>query len=1109
MGQDEFIRISAPKSSPDLGHNDKISDDEVDLINPLEVSAGSPLPKRKRPEARPILEFADRFKENPLQAPSEGQQTFSRVINKVEKRMQRKTFDMSPDELAPSLEEIAASRPGKRPRNFSPSLSRRGNIPSTSFKGGTSTTRTSTTTDKKLNKVVEQTQKAKLLIGTGLRILRGTSGRCQYQSGHEDDPDPCFLSIREIGHTLSPVDQSKELLKPYVYLTLDLNCAKTVYYDQSDETCRIAMIKFKSVDLKNSAGIRLMIEFASAQELDRFKEWVMIYKDDYEFDIVSLSRYRKFGVLFHEHEANAFFRDKLEKDFLEATQRARYHKVTTDADADDIRLIEHNRNQKHHVSGVQTAHHLAPESRARPKWKDAMTVSSTEPGDGGIAPSQQGGNQLALAPRQLRTTHSTFALLDSPEPHEPEPEGWTSLNAGWEKQWRNSLVYPVSGKNRATVDKDDIQRLDEGQFLNDNIIIFYLRYLQKNLEDSNKDLAKRIYFHNTFFYDKLKPTRAGQGINYDSVKTWTSKVDLFSKDYIIVPINEYTHWYVAIICNAPRLLPPLDSHEQAEGAQSGVNLSPNDSRITHGASEALPEREQPTSCVKSEAVNTAEQVVENFRRMSIDSSGYPSNDIKQASKNNVGDEVDSTLTEHGDGVYVIKDSDGPDVVVEDAPTAASPQTRKKTGKRLSVGPRKSDPNQPRIITLDSLGAPHSPTCTYLKQYLVAELKDKRRIEIPPPGAMGTTAKGVPEQTNHCDCGLFLLGYIQQFLLDPDNFVKSLLQRDGGISWQLDPSELRKHIRDLIFSLQKEQQNAEDLARERKRQAKMNKSQTKGQETSSPMTTPVTKSYTPSKMESVAQDCHGDKASESQSPPLRVNPQPPSPRGSTTTPTKTLSFKHRPTFGKNAEHAGAVVRPFPDGTHSKISATTRQEDTRNASDIQEVQARPKVDSHIVASLRKTEPRSDHETQQVHDTVLVSPAKDEAAGSHSSSPGTETSAEIRRGFLPPLMSETTSSKSSRGATPLDPVVVDDLDHTRRSRARSSPQRYKESETGHQFIIAIPSVRVESQSPRQDGKTNSQKQTGPESPYFTNRQDGERMTAAKLRENNLNDVIDLSDE
>lgn len=32
------------------------------------------------------------------------------------------------------------------------------------------------------------------------------------------------------------------------------------------------------------------------------------------------------------------------------------------------------------------------------------------------------------------------------------------------------------------------------------------------------------------------------------VKTWTKGINIFEKDFIIVPINENEHWFLAIIC---------------------------------------------------------------------------------------------------------------------------------------------------------------------------------------------------------------------------------------------------------------------------------------------------------------------------------------------------------------------------------------------------------------------------------------------------------------------------------------------------------------------------------------------------------------------------------
>lgn len=39
------------------------------------------------------------------------------------------------------------------------------------------------------------------------------------------------------------------------------------------------------------------------------------------------------------------------------------------------------------------------------------------------------------------------------------------------------VVYPVEGPRKASVDWIDLERLDEGEFLNDNLISFYLRFV--------------------------------------------------------------------------------------------------------------------------------------------------------------------------------------------------------------------------------------------------------------------------------------------------------------------------------------------------------------------------------------------------------------------------------------------------------------------------------------------------------------------------------------------------------------------------------------------------------------------------------------------------------
>ncbi|GJC81856.1 ubiquitin-like-specific protease 2 [Colletotrichum liriopes] len=131
--------------------------------------------------------------------------------------------------------------------------------------------------------------------------------------------------------------------------------------------------------------------------------------------------------------------------------------------------------------------------------------------------------------------------------------------------------------------------------------------------------------------------------------------------------------------------------------------------------------------------------------------------------------------------------------------------------------RKQNPTEARVITLDSLGVGHSPTCGNLKSYLVREAKDKLNLEVEPPGTFGMTAKGIPEQEDHASCGAFLLGYMREFLKDPDGVVAKLVRKEAP-SWDITSPAMRCELRNIIIEKRKEQ-NA--LAAEKKAKRKSN------------------------------------------------------------------------------------------------------------------------------------------------------------------------------------------------------------------------------------------------------------------------------------------------
>uniref|UniRef100_A0A914CR48 Ubiquitin-like protease family profile domain-containing protein n=1 Tax=Acrobeloides nanus TaxID=290746 RepID=A0A914CR48_9BILA len=54
--------------------------------------------------------------------------------------------------------------------------------------------------------------------------------------------------------------------------------------------------------------------------------------------------------------------------------------------------------------------------------------------------------------------------------------------------------------------------------------------------------------------------------NYQTLKTWTKHVNIFEKDYLVIPINEDIHWYLAIIVNPSAGIQQLNSNENSRNS---------------------------------------------------------------------------------------------------------------------------------------------------------------------------------------------------------------------------------------------------------------------------------------------------------------------------------------------------------------------------------------------------------------------------------------------------------------------------------------------------------------------------------------------------------------
>lgn len=112
--------------------------------------------------------------------------------------------------------------------------------------------------------------------------------------------------------------------------------------------------------------------------------------------------------------------------------------------------------------------------------------------------------------------------------------------------YRITVYPPPPAKGGIAINTEDYLCLGEDQFLNDVIIDFYLKYL--TLEVLSESDQQRTHVFSSYFYKRLTSphTQAVESNvpltpaakRHARVQKWTKNVNIFEKDFIIIPINE-------------------------------------------------------------------------------------------------------------------------------------------------------------------------------------------------------------------------------------------------------------------------------------------------------------------------------------------------------------------------------------------------------------------------------------------------------------------------------------------------------------------------------------------------------------------------------------------
>nr|XP_061803493.1 sentrin-specific protease 1-like [Nerophis lumbriciformis] len=130
--------------------------------------------------------------------------------------------------------------------------------------------------------------------------------------------------------------------------------------------------------------------------------------------------------------------------------------------------------------------------------------------------------------------------LEEPLDDTPEfPELTEEMDAQVDKVLRRGSPDEVFSEGFGlSLTRKDLQTLSGLSWLNDEVINFYMNLLVERSKDTK---LPSVNTFSTFFYPKLRSS------GYSAVRRWTKKMDIFSKDILLVPVHLSMHWCLSVV----------------------------------------------------------------------------------------------------------------------------------------------------------------------------------------------------------------------------------------------------------------------------------------------------------------------------------------------------------------------------------------------------------------------------------------------------------------------------------------------------------------------------------------------------------------------------------
>ncbi|XP_034153136.1 sentrin-specific protease 6 isoform X1 [Esox lucius] len=445
--------------------------------------------------------------------------------------------------------------------------------------------------------------------------------------------------------------------------------------------------------------------------------------------------------------------------------------------------------------------------------------------------SSPGLTVLSLSP----TRPSSPSRCLSPVPmkvweEEDDDDEIVEIESAFKGAVRKLILYPPPpARGGISVTNEDLHCLNDGEFLNDVIIDFYLKYLM--LAVLKEEDSSRTHMFSSFFYKCLSQTEQGvaQGsedhpvkkMRHNRVRTWTRNVDLFQKDFIFVPINESAHWFLAVIC-FPGLVDPQWSQVELQReplypkALSPPWMEEGEGYLDRGF--LMDHNSNPMSLFFSPPGNSAtgrpgpepaDLDLTIGVRLSVCSGGGGGED--RWSEFGM---MTTSVGVHGLGLkqrqrlpgHCIRSEIEKDIFEFSPDQDSNPQWNAKPPDHLDVPPEPTNCKRPCILIMDSLGGNGRPgVVKILQEYLEVEWEVRKgTLRSVSKDTMRGFNPQVPQQDNFSDCGIYLLQYVESFFQNPPQDFEPHMNLKEWFPLQR-VKRKRAEIRKLILKIQRQQE----------------------------------------------------------------------------------------------------------------------------------------------------------------------------------------------------------------------------------------------------------------------------------------------------------------